>query len=462
MIQNLFNSINNNIQEKTPAIGSNFAENDTKVDFQKLFEKQNNIQSDKNNTEAEIETDVENASANSDIKPLDKENKADDKNNKLLFRNKEEGSEEAIEPDETFAGGILYDIKELIAYINAQNGEQTVEADDEIINDLDLVSLQETETTEETDETLDADAITKKLIYLEDEDGEEDKKDTENKQTDGEVETDAEVKEVPADIETLQKVLNTENIDNLLKTAEVTTDEVQETVELQASVETQTKETETVSESDSILEDIIDEEQIKELNIESIETETDSGAQSDLMHQETAEEHGVKVMLQTDGDFADAQLNVKQTVNTQGVKPNTQVLEANPNKIIEQITKQMESMQSGSRVNIVLNPESLGKVSVQLINTPEGLSAQFTVATQEARNLIMKGLDGLKESLISHGVSVDNVSVKLNDTQESEYNADWTEQEGSRGGNKEQGSQRGQKNKQEFEQMMAFAQNDEI
>ena len=108
----------------------------------------------------------------------------------------------------------------------------------------------------------------------------------------------------------------------------------------------------------------------------------------------------------------------------------------------------------------MLNPESLGKVSVQLINTKEGLSAQFTVASQDAKNLIMKGLDGLKNTLVANGVSVDNVSVKLNETQESEYNADWTEQEGSRGGNKEQNSRRGQKEEQEFEQMMSFAQDE--
>ena len=448
MIQNLFNNINN-LREKTPAVGSNFAENDTKVNFQKLFEKQNNIKSEKeqNNT-----PETQTVSGNSALKPLNKETNAED--NKSVIENKEESSKEITELDETLAGSILYDIKELIAYINAQNGEESIETDEESIDNL--APIQETETTEETAETLDADAITKKLLHLEEEDDKNaDKKDTEN-------ENETDVKEVPADIETLQKVLNSENVNNLLKTAEVTTDEVQQTVELQAGSETKTKETETVNETENILEDIIDEEQIKELNIESIEAETDSSEQNDLMHQESAEEHGVKVMLRADGDFADTQLNVKQTVNTQGVKPNTQVLEANPNKIIEQITKQMESMQSGSRVNIVLNPESLGKVSVQLINTPEGLSAQFTVATQEARNLIMKGLDGLKDNLISHGVSVDNVSVKLNDTQESEYNADWTEQEGSRGGNKEQGSHRGQKNKQEFEQMMAFAQNDEI
>ena len=113
-------------------------------------------------------------------------------------------------------------------------------------------------------------------------------------------------------------------------------------------------------------------------------------------------------------------------------------------------------------MNIVLNPESLGKVSIQLINTKEGLSAQFTVASQEARNLIMKGIDSLKDTLISHGVSVDNVTVKLNNTQESEYNTDWTEQEGSRGGNKEEHSQRkGQEEEKErFERMMSFVENE--
>ena len=95
-------------------------------------------------------------------------------------------------------------------------------------------------------------------------------------------------------------------------------------------------------------------------------------------------------------------------------------------------------------------------ICLQLIKTGEGLSAQFTVASQEVRDMLMKGLDGLKESLISQGVGVDNVSVKLNETQKSEYNADWTEQEGSRGGNKEQGqSKQGKENNETFEQMMA-------
>ena len=165
-------------------------------------------------------------------------------------------------------------------------------------------------------------------------------------------------------------------------------------------------------------------------------------------------------MLQTDADFSlEVKTEIKPTTNVQNTAKT--LSEANPGRIIEQISKQLENMTGGSKVNLVLTPESLGKVSLQLINTKEGLSAQFTVATQDAKNLLMKGLDGLKDTLIAHGVSVDNVSVKMNDTQDTSYNADWTEQEGSRGGNKEQGARKGQQERESFEQMMSFVQDEE-
>lgn len=212
------------------------------------------------------------------------------------------------------------------------------------------------------------------------------------------------------------------------------------------------------------LEELVDEDTLRELNIESVETDTSSGEEesSDLMQNQTAEEQGIKASLQqADANFGELKTDSTQSnVSLQAAKP-TGNSDVTPSKIIDQISKQMENINTGSKVNIVLNPESLGKVSVQLINTKEGLSAQFTVATQDAKNLIMKGLEGLKDSLLAQGVNVDNVTVKLSETQESEYNADWTEQEGSRGGNKEQGSRKGQKEKERFEEMMSFAQNEE-
>ena len=227
--------------------------------------------------------------------------------------------------------------------------------------------------------------------------------------------------------------------------------------------EVKTLKTEIAEETDGkSLEELVDEDTLRELNIESVEADTSSGEEesADLMQNQTAEEQGVKAMLHADADFGEVKAEVQSNVSTQAPK-STGNSDVTPSKIIDQISKQMENMNTGSRVNIVLNPESLGKVSVQLINTKEGLSAQFTVATQDARNLILKGLDGLKDTLLTQGVNVDNVTVKLSETQESEYNADWTEQEGSRGGNKEQGSNKGQKEKEKFEEMMSFVNNEE-
>ena len=198
---------------------------------------------------------------------------------------------------------------------------------------------------------------------------------------------------------------------------------------------------------------------LKELKIESLQAEAGGeNEESDLMQNQTPEEQGVKAIIQADVEYNEIKTtDVKPAVS----QPNKTGGEVTPGKIIEQISKQLETMYNGSKVNIVLNPESLGKVSIQLINTPDGLSAQFTVATQDAKNLLMKGLDGLKDALLSHGVSVDNVTVKMNETQESEYNADWTEQEGSGGGNQQGQARQEEQDKERFEQMIFNIENKE-
>ena len=404
MVKALLNSINN-IPNTTAQLNSAASDNVSKTDFEKLFDKQQNL-------------------ASNDKRPED--NTKDDD---------EESSEKAVSPNDTFAGSVAYDIRQLIAFLKSAGDDTSSNTEETEVQDIDVTEVQDIDGTE----TLDADEITKKLLNLEEEDDDK-------KKDDGETE----VKSEP-EVETQTDDLTNNNIDSFLEDFEVTTEEVE------SNSETQTTSKEVSKETEQSLEDIIDEDQLKELKIESIEAETsDSTGEDDIMQNQTPEEQGVKAMLQADADFAEVKTEAKPAQTVQNTTKPTSSSEVTSNKIIEQITKQMEGMYNGSKVNMVLNPESLGKVSIQLINTKEGLSAQFTVATQEARNLIMKGLDGLKDTLMSHGVSVDNVSVKINDAQESEYNADWTEQEGSRGGNKEQGSQKEQRGKEKFEQMMSF------
>ena len=252
--------------------------------------------------------------------------------------------------------------------------------------------------------------------------------------------------------EELTITLNGKDIDKALEEFGIETEEV-------PAVNLTKNEATPELEDGKTLENLADEETLKELKIESLEAEAGGeNEESDLMQNQTPEEQGVKAIIQADVEYNEIKTtDVKPAVS----QPNKTGGEVTPGKIIEQISKQLETMYNGSKVNIVLNPESLGKVSIQLINTPDGLSAQFTVATQDAKNLLMKGLDGLKDALLSHGVSVDNVTVKMNETQESEYNADWTEQEGSGGGNQQEQARQEEQDKERFEQMMFNIENKE-
>lgn len=199
----------------------------------------------------------------------------------------------------------------------------------------------------------------------------------------------------------------------------------------------------------------IDEKVVKDLNVQVVEEETSGNSSSDnLMRQQTPQEQVAKVMIQGDVKFEKLQFETTKTVE---IKPT----EVSANKIIEQISKQLDGMYNNSKLNMVLNPGTLGKVNLQLVNAKDGLTAQFTVTTQEARDLLMKGISGLKDSLLSQGVSVDNISVKMEEQNEGDSSYDWTEQEGSRGGNKHQGSQKQQKEQEKpFEQMMFELNND--
>ncbi len=249
-----------------------------------------------------------------------------------------------------------------------------------------------------------------------------------------------------------EKMIDTNNDDISLKSENASLDSILESFAAENEEVCQIKTKESGETSEKTLEEIVDEDVLNELNIESVEAETSDDKGSDLMQNQSPQEQGIKALIQADiPEFSEVKTNEVQAT----AKTSTAQEIANPSKIIEQISKQMEGMKSGSRVNMILNPESLGKVEIQLINTKEGLSAQFTVATQDAKNLLLKGLDGLKETLAMHGVSIDNVSVKLNESQESKYNSDWTEQENSKGGNKEQNSGREKRDKNEFEQAMS-------
>lgn len=151
------------------------------------------------------------------------------------------------------------------------------------------------------------------------------------------------------------------------------------------------------------------------------------------------------------------------TVGTQTTASASNQVNISKEDVLAQIHSKLQMMNSTSnaKLTMVLNPESLGKVSIQLINTKDGLTAELQVASQTVKDILDSNLSNLKDTLSAQGVQVNDMSVKVS---QSENNADmdYTEQEGN-GGNKQEQEKRHQEQEQEkeFEKMFSKFQNDE-
>ena len=151
------------------------------------------------------------------------------------------------------------------------------------------------------------------------------------------------------------------------------------------------------------------------------------------------------------------------TVGTQTTASASNQVNISKEDALAQIHSKLQMMNSTSnaKLTMVLNPESLGKVSIQLINTKDGLTAELQVASQTVKDILDSNLSNLKDTLSAQGVQVNDMSVKVS---QSENNADmdYTEQEGN-GGNKQEQDKRHQEQEKEkeFEKMFSKFQNDE-
>ena len=102
----------------------------------------------------------------------------------------------------------------------------------------------------------------------------------------------------------------------------------------------------------------VDADMLDELNIESVRSETSYSDGESATQQESAEEFGVKIMLNQNIEKFDS--SMAKILNAQS---QSKPVEVSSEKIIEQITKHLDSIKTTSKVNIVLNPESLGKTA---------------------------------------------------------------------------------------------------
>ncbi len=113
----------------------------------------------------------------------------------------------------------------------------------------------------------------------------------------------------------------------------------------------------------------------------------------------------------------DSQLNIATKASSNPLN------QLNQNSIMEQVNKQFEQIQqSGSnKVSIILQPENLGRVSVEIMNSKDGIVAKMLTDNQQVKDLFDKNVEALKSNLSSQGINVNNIKVEC--THESANNA---------------------------------------
>lgn len=94
-------------------------------------------------------------------------------------------------------------------------------------------------------------------------------------------------------------------------------------------------------------------------------------------------------------------------------KPQT-VQNFDMNDILNQITNKFEQLKdsSGQRLTMVLRPNDLGRLSIELTSNQDGLTTQIMAQNQDVRNYIEKNINALRQQLSDAGVNVNSIQIK--------------------------------------------------
>lgn len=93
---------------------------------------------------------------------------------------------------------------------------------------------------------------------------------------------------------------------------------------------------------------------------------------------------------------------------------------------IERLVRTMQSSVSKgqSKLTVVLTPENLGKLQIQLIETGGKITAKFLSDNEQSHKMIMAQGDLLKNQLSEKGIVVDNMEFAFNDAMNKGQNSD--------------------------------------
>lgn len=161
--------------------------------------------------------------------------------------------------------------------------------------------------------------------------------------------------------------------------------------------------------------------------------------QNNSLNQQSAQEQAIKLSIEDNSTTQATSQNIAissatttastaptdfaKTLETSQTTTQPQVTkELSQTDIMSQVHSKLNTLEETgtNKINIILRPEHLGKISVELVNTQDGMTAKMTAENAQVKEILDKSLDSLKDTLGSQGINVTSVSVKVENTQKQD------------------------------------------
>lgn len=155
-------------------------------------------------------------------------------------------------------------------------------------------------------------------------------------------------------------------------------------------------------------------------------SQTNLGQNNNSSIQNNATEQIAKLSVEDATTSADSFLSkLEAKINGTSKVANAQNTTLNKSDIMSQMNAKFSEMQQAgqNKVSIILQPENLGKVSVEIMNSKDGIVAKMTTDNQQVKELFDKNVEALRTSLSAQGVNVNSIKVECtHDTSNNSMN----------------------------------------
>lgn len=196
----------------------------------------------------------------------------------------------------------------------------------------------------------------------------------------------------------------------------------------------------------------IEQQMLDDMNVQIDEvSSSQTSSNSNNQNYTTAQDEVIKLQIQNADNDSNTPVTFTFDKTIKNTNPNSQIRlegvtkELNANDILNQIGSKFEQLKDGSstKITMTLRPNDLGRVTIELLSTANGITTNIIAQNSQVKELLDKNIDILKQQLAQQGVNVQNVQVKtVEQNSQANLNNSYNDRNGEQGQNQNNSNNR--------------------